>query len=379
MPISEVQPSFLREAWALYSIGTIILLSRFGIRIKTVGWRGMQGDDFFSACVLVFYAMDAFTVHLIYFLGTNLEASARLAAGEKALSAKDLEEYVRGSKLQLTAWYSYTALIWSLKGTMLCFFSRMTIGTWHNMFVKGVSIASGLSYIAVFLTITFGCFPTYKNWQVDPDPGLKCTFKMQNFLVTTVLNVLTDAMILTIPMPLLWKLQIPLKKKIVIGLLLSSGAFVIAAAIIRVVLTLSANPSAITINSWGVRETIVGIITVNIPILRPLFTGSFWTWGRSPISSSMRTGTGNGKSTDISEPYELTPSINDGSNAILGGSKSREHGSQESIIGKDDIMHGVMVRTTYDISHEQDDCSDSWRGGRRAGTEASVRAGANNV
>lgn len=66
---------FLREAWALYSIGTIILLSRFGIRIKTVGWRGMQGDDFFSACVLVFYAMDAFTVHLIcafLFLSNNL-------------------------------------------------------------------------------------------------------------------------------------------------------------------------------------------------------------------------------------------------------------------------------------------------------------------
>lgn len=56
---------FLREAWALYSIGTIILLSRFGVRLKTVGWRGLQGDDLFSACVLVFYAMDAFTVHLI--------------------------------------------------------------------------------------------------------------------------------------------------------------------------------------------------------------------------------------------------------------------------------------------------------------------------
>lgn len=93
----------------------------------------------------------------------------------------------------------------------------------------------------------------------------------------------------------------------------------------------------------------------------------------------MRTVTGNGKSTDISGPYELTPSINDGSNAILGRSKSREHGSQESIIGKDETMHGVMVHTTYDISHEQDDGSDSWCGGRRAVTKASVRAGANNV
>jgi hypothetical protein len=32
---------------------------------------------------------------------------------------------------------------------------------------------------------------------------------------------------------------------------------------------LVAHPSALTINSWGVRETIAGIISVNIPIIRP--------------------------------------------------------------------------------------------------------------
>ncbi|KAF5572255.1 integral membrane protein PTH11 [Fusarium pseudoanthophilum] len=164
------------------------------------------------------------------------------------------------------------------------------------MFVKTVSILCALSYLAVFLTITFRCFTTQKNWQVVSDPGEKCSFRMQDFLVTTVLNVLTDALILGIPMPLLWKLQVPFRKsvssplpqspsntprKLVIGLLLSSGAFVIAAAITRVVLTLSTNPSTLTINAWGVRETIVGILTVNIPILRLIFSKSFWN-GSAP-------------------------------------------------------------------------------------------------
>lgn len=63
-----------------------------------------------------------------------------------------------------------------------------------------------------------------------PDPGMKCTFKPQNFLVTVLLNVMsvetpafrmvelantnyrTDAAILCIPLPLLWTLQVPLKK-----------------------------------------------------------------------------------------------------------------------------------------------------------------------
>ena len=72
-----------------------------------------------------------------------------------ALTADELDQYIKGSKLQLAAWYAYTALIWCLKGTMLCFFSRMTIGTWHNVFVKSVSIISAVSYAAVFLTVWF--------------------------------------------------------------------------------------------------------------------------------------------------------------------------------------------------------------------------------
>ncbi|KAF5697416.1 integral membrane protein PTH11, partial [Fusarium mundagurra] len=206
MPQIEDRPSFIIESWTLYVFGTLILFARFAVRFKTVGWRGLQGDDFFSVLVLIFYAVDAFTVHLIYYLGTNIEAG--VAAKLHELTNHEIHEYETGSKLELAAWYAYTALIWSLKGTMLCFFSRMTIGMWHNMFVKTASILCALSYLAIFLTVS------KDSVEVVPDPGEKCSFKMQNFLVTTVLNVLTDALILGIPMPLLWKLQVPFRKSV---------------------------------------------------------------------------------------------------------------------------------------------------------------------
>ena len=152
------------------------------------------------------------------------------------------------------------------------------------MLVKWLAVAVGATYLAVFLTITFACFPTQRNWQVVPYPGLKCTFKPQNFYVCTVLNVLTDAAILAIPLPLMWALQVSWKKKVVLIALLSSGVFVIAAAIIRIVMTLVANPSALTINRWGVRETIAGIIAVNLPIIKPIFTKCFWSRNFPPNS-----------------------------------------------------------------------------------------------
>ncbi|RSL67063.1 hypothetical protein CEP53_003191 [Fusarium sp. AF-6] len=346
MPVFEDRPSFLYEIWALYGVGTLILLTRFAVRFKTVGWRGFQGDDFFSVLVLIFFAMDGFTVHLIYYLGTNLEAS--FYAQTHTLTDSIIKDCVKGSKLEFVAWYSYTALIWSLKGTMLFFFSRITIGTWHSILVKTASVCCAISYLAVFFTVTFGCFPTHKNWQVVPDPGKKCTFRRQNLVVTTVLNVL----------------------KLVIGLLLSSGLFVIAAAIIRATLTLSAHPSALAVNEWGVRETLVGIITVNIPILRPMFKRSFWSLqNNTNISSSFRTTTGAGKSTDITGPYELTPSIAE-------GSKPSDRGSQESIFKKDSVtMAAVVVKTTYGVTHETTiDEDESWYGERRGQTKASVQA-----
>ena len=110
-------------------------------------------------------------------------------------------------------------------------------------------------------------------------PSWKCAFRPQNFLSVAILNILTDAGILCVPVPMLWQLKLPLKKKLTIGIILSSGLFVIAAAIIRVVLSLDAAPSAANINGWGVRETFIGIFTINVPILRPLFSSAFWKPG----------------------------------------------------------------------------------------------------
>ncbi|RGP69462.1 hypothetical protein FSPOR_4566 [Fusarium sporotrichioides] len=369
MPQIEDKPAFLYESWGLYALGLIILLARFFVRLRTVGWRGLQGDDAFSFLVLLFYTTDAVTVHLIYYLGTNIEAG--VASLDHKLTDSEIRQYELGSKFQLVAWYSYTALIWSLKGTMLCFFARMTIGTWHKSFVQVVSILCGITYGAVVLTISIGCLPYKANWQVVPDPPARCSFKIQNFLVTTVLNVLTDGLILCIPLPLLWKLQIPFHKKFVIGLLLSSGVFVMAAALVRVVLTLSANPSALTINAWGIRETIVGIATVNIPILRSLFSPSFWK-GKTPseICASYQGSSGSVRNRltkqNISTPYGMKK-VFDGS----GGWKHSHDKSEESLNPKVSKLADIVVERSYHVQHEH---YDGWQGHRHARSNTSIYA-----
>jgi hypothetical protein len=269
------------------------------------------------------------------------------------------------------------------------------IGLWQHRYVKWLGFACALSYVAVFLTITFGCYPTQKNWQVLPDPGQKCTLKLQNFLVTVVLNIVTDAAILVVPVPLLWKLKVPVKRKLIIALLLCSGLFVISAAIIRVVLTLGSNPSALNINRWGVRETIVGVVAVNLPILKPLCTKSFWS-KNSFKSTTLTHGTSHNLR-DPCGPYELSSSSRTGkvknrtwdeeadiedqktdskSEMSLGQRPSMGGDSREFIIqGHVKEAVGVTVSTSFQVSTEDAGKAAQWHYGVGGGSsKASVHA-----
>ncbi|KXT07693.1 hypothetical protein AC578_10247 [Pseudocercospora eumusae] len=276
-------PSFLREVWVLFGIGVGIVLARFAVRLRTVGWRNFAGDDYLSIAVLACYTADAIAVTITYLEGSNVDYTA---AQIGRLTDDQVGRVVYGSKMELFAWYTYVTLIWSLKACMLFFFNRLTFGLSQQIFVKVLGVACAVTYLAVLLTISLSCRPIHLNWQVRPLPPSRCMFRAQNFYVCTILNVLTDAALLCIPFPMLWKLRISIRKKITIGLLLSSGIFAITAAIVRICKTFDTNPSALTINCWGVRETIASIAAVNAPILKPLFQRKFWSRDFSMSSSS---------------------------------------------------------------------------------------------
>lgn len=93
--------------------------------------------------------------------------------------------------------------------------------------------------------------------------------RMHDVWISTVLNVSTDLLILTIPIPTLWTSSFTTGRKIGLTLLLCSGLFVMSAAVIRFGFTIIGSTS-VSLNKWCQRETTVGIIAVNMPIL--------WSW-----------------------------------------------------------------------------------------------------
>ncbi|KAK7193338.1 uncharacterized protein CC84DRAFT_1255281 [Paraphaeosphaeria sporulosa] len=349
--------SFLAEIW--YGIGLTIITLRYIARIRSVGFRGFQGDDYIAIVSLALYTADAILVDIAYHKGTNVDIPSDVV---DLLTDAEIKRVTEGSKAQIAAWYTYTGLIWCMKFMLLFFYRRITMATFQNRLVRWCFWMCGVTYIAVFLTITFGCHPTQMNWQVRPMPPRRCTFKPQNFYVGAILNVVTDVIILAIPVPMLWGLQIKLSKKIAIGLFICSGTFVIAAAIVRAALTLGNTPSGLNINRWGVRETIVGIITVNLPILRPMFRRNFWR-GTGPIAESSsyarsrptKSAYGHGTFELQSEPGSKRGAAASDVELVTvprsSSRSSRRSSSLEKGSGEGSIQNGiVIVEQTYHVS-----------------------------
>ncbi len=56
---------FQTEAWSEYSIGVLLIFTRLFVRIKSVGFKGWNGDDFLILLVLGFWTAELTMLQLI--------------------------------------------------------------------------------------------------------------------------------------------------------------------------------------------------------------------------------------------------------------------------------------------------------------------------
>ncbi|OAR02043.1 hypothetical protein LLEC1_06127, partial [Akanthomyces lecanii] len=256
---------FQLEAWIEYAIGITILFSRIAYRTKLVG-RNWAGDDYFAAASVCFLTGETAMLQVIE---REQEANRRgcCATGqwgsivgmtdEKALKLSEHEKatIVKGAKADIAGWCLYITLIWCLKACMLFFYRRLTLDTFQKRLVVVAGVAWICSYAATVGVVLLRCLPLRRNWQVYPYPGDECGTPNQIFLTLVITNVTTDLLILYIPLPLLWVVKIPLAKKIIYSLWLTTGIFVIVASLLRCVLSIRHANEVDVSTIWAIRET----------------------------------------------------------------------------------------------------------------------------
>lgn len=118
-------------------------------------------------------------------------------------------------------------VIWSVKACMLLMYARMTVGTQHRRWINYLAIYVAIAWVAVEIAFFTACRPFKGYWGMPP-PDPQCTTLEHYAMIQAVFNITSDFFILLIPIPMLISLSLPLKQKIVLGIVFSMGTFVVS-------------------------------------------------------------------------------------------------------------------------------------------------------
>ncbi|KAG4418995.1 hypothetical protein IFR04_007856 [Cadophora malorum] len=236
-----------------------------------------------------------------------------------------------------------------------------------------IAIFTLLTVVALFAVATtiagvFQCIPVDKAWN-KKKPG-HCYNLVEAWYTNAVFSIVTDFLILMLPMHMVYKLQRDRREKFLLYAVFGLGFFVTFTSIMRFFALKSAkNPDTtydITSGFWSVIEINVGVICVCLPPLRSLLSRQFSFFNRT------RTRVGNGSS----GPYNNSKSGHgNGSHAPselvtiggTGGSRNRERKGEPESSEEELVFMGVG-----DKKRRDGDLEGSLEGGILKKTEFKV-------
>ncbi|KAF7503657.1 hypothetical protein GJ744_003386 [Endocarpon pusillum] len=143
-------------------------------------------------------------------------------------------------------------------------------------------------WASTFIRMFFLCSPFAFSWD-KTIPNGRCIDVAAAYLSATIINLILDVMVIILPMPVLWRLQMPTGKKVGISAIFSIGAVICVIIIFRIiyVVHLDLNDLSYSIVEdciFSNLEPCLGIINATLPTLRPalskIFGGKGFTWTR---------------------------------------------------------------------------------------------------
>ncbi len=110
------------------------------------------------------------------------------------------------------------------KCSILFFYRRIFRGSCFSVIVWATIVLAVVWGVSFFFTLLFLCtpIPTYARYGAS-GPGVSCSDQAQVFYALSISDVLIDFIIITIPIPFVWRLQMPLRHKIAVTGIFLSG------------------------------------------------------------------------------------------------------------------------------------------------------------
>ncbi|KAK0107942.1 hypothetical protein ONS96_003727 [Cadophora gregata f. sp. sojae] len=267
--MGDFDPAFVHElavqTWSLYGVGMVLILMRTYARIHRLGVRGLQPDDYLMLVAGGLYTTLIVCLNVIAGGGGS---NLYLPEDYDTFTPQNIQERIKGSKIVVISEQAMLNVIYVIKACMLIMYTRLTLGLQVQRMVLYLTIYVALGWLATEIAFFTACTPFSGYWAMPP-PNPQCTTLEHYAIIQACFNISSDTLMLFIPLPLITKLTIPLKQKLVLLVIFSMGLFVILAAVLTKVFNLSNvwDPSYML---WYTREASVAVYVSNLPMIWPL-------------------------------------------------------------------------------------------------------------
>ncbi|KAF4435203.1 Kinesin-like protein [Fusarium austroafricanum] len=324
-PVINLTPVII-EMWIEYGIGVLVLILRIFARLQRIKYTKFTKwapDDYFAFVALILWTFEVSMCQIIADKGSITGLTNEIAS---KLTPAEAKSHETGAKWLFAAWYVYVSMVWTLKAMMLGILFRVTKSLPEERLVKWASVFVFVCYLITLGVVSGHCWPTQKLWQVYPVPSIDCSQNRAKYYALVTTNVTTDLVIMALPIPVLWKLQIDIRRKLMFGLMFCAGFFIIICTLLRCIICLNM-PERLDLGlSWSIRETVVGIICTNAPSIKPLLTGRNHSTNDSSHNTASRRGFSNSVSAHkMSRLQRLPDESNSGSQECIVTGASKNH------------------------------------------------------
>ncbi|KAI9825359.1 MAG: hypothetical protein M1826_007037 [Phylliscum demangeonii] len=337
--------SYLTVTYCLFVAALVTTLLR--LYTRGVVLRQFSLDDYFI--ILAMLLGITFQVMYKLFVDAISRVLARTAQGNR--HGADVEA---STALKWTFFSSivYTFHIWAIKTSILLFFRRFIPSGPYRKAAYGMIILNTMFTIAIVIATIFQCKPVSTVWNIFVRTPTSCSVQEPVLqIVTSGINLATDLLILVLPFPTVFLLQLERRKKWGLALVfLVAGAGCVATAV-RLASSVQANqaigllqhgwPEWLTVVAkaimWSLVEVYLITLCANLPALAALFRKRGWQMTSRSRSrpSKLRTATFDYELSD-NDPKQRAVSIS----AV--GRHHTVNSSEEHIIP----LHRDIVRST---------------------------------
>ncbi|KAI1501576.1 hypothetical protein F5X99DRAFT_382350 [Biscogniauxia marginata] len=270
---------------ALSILDIIVLTLRFWIRRNKN--QGLKADDWLI--LLATISTVAIGISMVY--GASQEALGYRTKIPSAFTGNSFDimtdQLTMTSKIEFAFALLLPLTLGFVKASFLFFYMRIFVVDkkgLKNILLVGLIAFVSLWAIAFILATLFGCkLDVAAHWGSTHDLETKCVGSMQVVLVLCITDFLVDLVIICIPIPLVWRLNLSMRNKIAICAVFLLGSVTVAASLTRLIVEARAvaigfapgSDSVLVITEyiyWGFVECAAAILAACLPTLQALVT-----------------------------------------------------------------------------------------------------------